>query len=186
MKGSRSLGARGWALAAALVAGAAGCASAQAAGTVPAGPPLAVPEAPPRVVTAPTVESAEASVPEVVVVEPAPAPEPVPTTEAAPPAPRPAAASAAEAEPPPIRNLRAGGGAGDDAALASIRTQLRRTARELEAVDYNALTGPGRLQYEQSRRFAQQAETALRDRNLAYAATLAEKAAALAAGLSGG
>ena len=182
MKGSRSLGARGWALAAALVAGAAGCASAQAAGTVPAGPPLAVPEAPPRVVTAPTVESAEASVPEVVVVEPAAAPEPAPTTEAAPPA----AASAAEAEPPPIRNLRAGGGAGDDAALASIRTQLRRTARELEAVDYNALTGSGRLQYEQSRRFAQQAETALRDRNLAYAATLAEKAAALAAGLSGG
>lgn len=168
-------------------AGAAACASAQADGTVAAGPPLVVPEAPPRATTAPVAaeappvaESAPTDIP-VEIEEPVAVPEPAMR------APQPAASPASEAATPepPLRNLQAGGAAGGDAALASIRTQLRRAARDLAQVDYNALSGAGRLQYEQSRRFSQQAEAALRDQNLAFAATLAEKAAALAGGLAG-
>jgi hypothetical protein len=122
------------------------------------------------------------------VVEPDKIPEPVPVPEPAASASSPVASPAPAAAPAesPVRNLQAGGGAGGDAALAAIRTQLRRATRDLAQVDYNALSGAGRLQYEQSRRFSQQAEAALRDQNLAFAATLAGKAAALAGGLAGG
>ena len=43
----------------------------------------------------------------------------------------------------------------------------------------------GRSQYEQSKRFSDQAEDALRDRNFPFAATLADKAFTLAAQLGG-
>jgi hypothetical protein len=42
-----------------------------------------------------------------------------------------------------------------------------------------------RAQYDQSKRFTQQAEQALKDRNFVFAATLADKAAALAVELVG-
>jgi hypothetical protein len=178
------------ALAVGLALAAAGCASAQAARPGPVGPPLAVPAAPPRVVTAVPEPAAETSAAGATAAAEPPDTAPASAVAPAPSAPRPAPAAAAApapaAEPSPSRNLQAGGAGGGDAALAAIRTELRRAARDLALVDYNALSGAGRLQYEQSRRFSQQAETALRDRNLAFAATLAEKAAALAAELAGG
>jgi hypothetical protein len=55
----------------------------------------------------------------------------------------------------------------------------------LSRVDYRKLTAEGRAQYDQSKRFSEQAESALRDRNLPFAATLADKAATLATQLGG-
>jgi hypothetical protein len=52
-------------------------------------------------------------------------------------------------------------------------------------VDYGRLNADARAQYDQSKRFMEQAQQALRDRNFVFAATLADKAATLAAGLSG-
>ena len=167
-----------------LAAVATGCATTQAR-TVPPGPPLEVPPPPARVPAPVDVRAA----PDVATVEPPPDSDP----EDALMAPREAPVAAPTATPAPSpeaplppRELRAVSGAEETTALAEIRTTLRRAARDLQRVDYNRLSGPGRLQYEQSRRFGQQAEEAIRDRNLVFAATLAEKAATLAAELAGG
>ena len=58
-------------------------------------------------------------------------------------------------------------------------------SRDLQRVEYSRLSGAGRLQYEQSSRFSQQAEAAIGGRNFVFAAILAEKAAVLAAELLG-
>jgi hypothetical protein len=54
----------------------------------------------------------------------------------------------------------------------------------LGRVDYGKLNADARAQYEQSKRFTEQAQQALKDRNFVFASTLADKAAALAAGLA--
>jgi hypothetical protein len=66
-----------------------------------------------------------------------------------------------------------------------VRDTLARAARDLSRVDYGRLSADARAQYDQSKRFTQQAEQALKDRNFVFAATLADKAATLAAGLTG-
>jgi len=66
-----------------------------------------------------------------------------------------------------------------------VRDTLTRAARDLGRVDYGRLGTDARAQYDQSKRFTQQAEQALKDRNFVFAATLADKAAALAAELVG-
>jgi hypothetical protein len=55
----------------------------------------------------------------------------------------------------------------------------------LNRVDYNLLGAEGRANFDQARRFIAQAEDALRARNLVFAATVADKAATLAAQLAG-
>jgi hypothetical protein len=60
---------------------------------------------------------------------------------------------------------------------------IARAMKDLSRVDYRALSPEGRAQYDQSKRFADQAELAVQDRNLPFAQTLADKAATLAAGL---
>jgi hypothetical protein len=62
---------------------------------------------------------------------------------------------------------------------------LARAARAISQVEYARLSVDGRSQYDQSKRFSEQAEQALRERNLVFAATLADKAATLAAELLG-
>jgi hypothetical protein len=171
----------------------AGCAKAQA--SAPAGPPLDVP-APPERVLAPVEEQVTASAPEP---ETAP-PTPVATTPRTPPrpparraepdrpeTPAPAAtanapATPAAAEPP--RELRPNSPSGDAAAERDARDKLARAARDLSRVDYGKLNADARSQYDQSKRFAEQAQQALKDRNFVFASTLADKAAALAAGLA--
>jgi hypothetical protein len=66
-----------------------------------------------------------------------------------------------------------------------VRDLLARAARDINQVDYSRLSAEGKSQYEQSKRFSIQAEQALRERNLIFAATLADKAATLAAELLG-
>lgn len=170
-----------------LALGAGGCAKAKAA-SVPEGPPLAVPAPPARVLApvaaAPVLAPVATPVPEMPVVVVAPPP---PARPPARPAPRPEAPPAAVAQPgpDPPRELRAAPSAADAAAERDVRETLARAASDLGRVDYGRLQADGRAQYEQSKRFTQQAEQALRDRNFVFAATLADKAATLAAELLG-
>lgn len=64
---------------------------------------------------------------------------------------------------------------------AAIRDLLGRAARDLGRVNSASLTGDGRAQYDTARRFIQQAEDALRARNIVFAGKLADKAATMAA-----
>lgn len=169
----------------------AGCAKARAA-TVPDGPPLSVPQPPERVlapVEPPPPVAVAAPAP-----EPAPAPAPPPRTPPRP-APReaeqrpqPAAPAAPAPAPAPAdstRELRPAASANNAATERAVRDVLVRANRDLSRVDYGKLSTDGRAQYEQAKRFTQQAEQALKERNLVFAATLADKAATLAAELLG-
>ncbi|MBI3048917.1 MAG: hypothetical protein HYY76_11480 [Acidobacteria bacterium] len=168
-----------------LAASAGACAKARAA-SVPDGPPLQMPE-PPQRVLAPVEE------PAAVAAEPALEPPPVaaappPRTPPRPaPEPRPQPAPPAAPAPPPrtteTRELRPASPATAAATERSVRETLARAARDLGRVNYDRLSADGRAQYEQSKRFSTQAEEALRERNLVFAATLADKAATLAAEL---
>ena len=162
------------------------CAKARAE-SAPEGPPLQIP-LPPEHVLVPVEPPAEtASIPEP---EPAPAPAAAaPRTPAARPAPpkpqpTPPVAAAAPAPPSEPRELTAPSPA-SGANERSVRDLLTRAARDLNRVDYMRLSTDSRAQYEQSKRFSEQAEQALKERNLIFAATLADKAATLAAELLG-
>ena len=65
--------------------------------------------------------------------------------------------------------------------VAAIRDLLGRAARDLSRVNAAALNNDGRAQYDQARRFIQQAEDALKIRNIVFAGKLADKAATMAA-----
>ena len=97
-------------------------------------------------------------------------------------APAPAAATPAPAPEPP-RELRPASPAADAAAERETRDALARASASLSHVDYQKLNADARAQYEQSKRFMEQAQQALKDRNFVFAATLADKAATLAGGL---
>ena len=162
-----------------------GCARARAA-SVPEGPPLAIPLPPPHEIV---VEQ---------VAEAAP-PEPPPAVEPAPPAPRPTvtrtparqepraeapapAAAPAAATPPPgeVREVRVAPAAASAADERRVRDLLARAAGDLKDVDYKRLSNDGKAQYDQSKRFSDEAQQAIKERNFVYALTLAEKAATLA------
>ena len=171
----------------------AACAKARAA-SVPDGPPLQVPE-PPQRVLAPVEDPLLATTPPVVELDPPvatappprtppsrPAPEPKPQPSTPPVAAAPPPAAAPPRAPVETRELRP---ASPTTATTerSVRDLLARATRDLGRVDYGRLNADGRAQYEQSKRFSTQAEEALRERNLVFAATLADKAATLAAEL---
>lgn len=172
---------------------AAGCGKAQAK-AVPDGPPLEMPAPPPRVL-GPLNEPLAAAPAEPA--EPAAA---APSTTRRPPRRNSNGPSDAEqkpAQPSPVEVPQSppenapeparttlqvpGRGGAEDA----IRDRLGIAQRDLSRVDYARLSYDGRAQYEQSKRFIQQAEQALKDQNLVFAATLADKAATLAAELLG-
>jgi hypothetical protein len=171
-------------------ASAAGCAKADAAALVPDGPPLAMPAPPPRVIT---------PVEEVAVVPPPATPEPAAAVLRTPPTPParpetkteapPAVAAqpapptpAAVSEPREVRAIPSGVAAAEE---KKVRDLMDGAARDLNRVDYQRLSVEGKLQYDQSKRFSEQAEQALKEKNFDYAMTLADKAAKLAAELAG-
>jgi hypothetical protein len=80
--------------------------------------------------------------------------------------------------------LRPASPAADAAAERQSRDALARAARDLSRVDYGKLNADARAQYDQSKRFMEQSQQALRDRNFVFASTLADKAATLAAELT--
>jgi outer membrane biosynthesis protein TonB len=66
-----------------------------------------------------------------------------------------------------------------------IRASLLRATVDLNRVDYRALNADARTQYDTAKRFVQQADDAIRTKNLVFAKNLAEKAATIAAQLAG-
>ena len=170
-----------------LAAGGAGCAKARAAAVAPDGPPLQVPEPPSRIIV---------PVEELVSTPLVPDPEPAPVAVAPRTPPRPASEPKPQPPPPPVvaappptpaepRDLRPALPANLEGER-TVRDMLARAARDIARVEYTRLSADGRAQYDQSKRFSAQAEQALKERNLIFAATLADKAATLAAELLGG
>jgi hypothetical protein len=149
--------------------------------TEPPLPPLDPPAPPPRVVAAYEPE------PEPIAITPAAEP----TTPVRPPARQ---RPEQKPEPPitlePVENARPAPGPsltltptpGSEAqTVTAIRDLLRRATNDLARVNVAALNTDGKSQYETARRFIQQADDALKARNIVFAGKLADKAATMAA-----
>lgn len=193
-------GAGGWSLrvflhlGAVVVAGAtfASCAHAVAS-TVVELPPLEMPEPPPRVVEVIEPEPLPVtSLPE----EPrtnvrsrpaqparpdAPRPEPPKTDPIVAETPKPAD----DSPKPPPTTLQTTPTQREGEVERRIRILVAQARNDLNRVNYQALNTDARNQYDMAKRFATQAEEAVRTRNLMFATNLADKAAGLAAQLLG-
>ena len=134
---------------------------------------------------APPPEVADAEPPKPAPVRPAPRRNPAPPAEAQRDPEPPPPVAAAPATPEPGRELRTTSSAADAAAERQVRDLLSKASRDLNRIDYRKLSNEGRSQYDQAKRFADQAEQAIKERNFVFATTLAEKAATLAAQLGG-
>lgn len=163
-----------------------GCGSRARAETVPDGPPLSVPVPPAHEIAIEQV--AEAPPPEPTPVpEPVPPPTPKPTVTRTParperetPAPVAAQPATAPQTPPAEGTAVRGASAADE---KRVREQLSKAATDLNRVDYKRLSTEGKSQYDQSKRFSDEAQQAIKVRNFLLALTLADKAATLAAEL---
>ena len=169
-----------------------GCARAGAK-TLPPLPPLDMPAPPPRIVL-PMQAEVEPQ-------EPSPVTEEPRRAQPAPARPRPAApaaSSAAETPPPPVPAstqpsvppapstvLQTTPASEQGEVERAIRATMTRAMAELNRIDYRVLNTDARSQYDTAKRFVQQAEDAIRMKNLPFAKNLADKAAALAAQLGG-
>ena len=88
----------------------------------------------------------------------------------------------AAARPSPAASLTLTPTPGSEAqTVTAIRGLMDRAARDLSRVNANALNADGRAQFETARRFLQQADEALKARNIVFAGRLADKAATMAA-----
>ena len=146
-------------------------------------PPLDPPPPPPRVVAtyepepepiavAPPVEPAAPVRPPAKPSRPEQKPEPAVAT------PEPVEAVA---RPAPGPSLTLTPTPGSEAQTANaIRNLLGQATRDLSRVNVATLDNDGRAQYDTARRFIQQAEDALKTRNIVFAGKLADKAATMA------
>ena len=168
-----------------------GCTRARAK-TVPTLPPLDMPAPPPRIVL-PMQAEAEVQEPLPVAEEPR-RPQPAPvrprstppadasrTAEPPPPAPAPPVPAAPSAN----TVLQTTPAAEQGEVERGIRATMTRATAELGRIDYRVLNADARSQYDTAKRFVQQADDAIRMKNLPFAKNLADKAAALAAQLGG-
>ena len=160
------------------------CATAKAAVPTPL-PTMVPPDVPPRVIAEylPDPPLPAEPVSTEAVTPPPRLPRPprrdVPRTEPTPDEPQGPPALPPVAAPQPALALQStGAGARAD---QSVRTLLAQAARDLGRVDYRALDADGRAQYDTARRFMQQADDALKGRNVMFAGKLADKAATMAA-----
>lgn len=78
----------------------------------------------------------------------------------------------------PVANLQTTAKVGE--LEKKIKGLLTRATRDLEQIDVRTLRAGARAQYDEAKRFAEQAEAALKVKNLAFAEQLADKAATLA------
>jgi outer membrane biosynthesis protein TonB len=186
-------------LAGVIVAFAAGGCATAGAKAQPEPAALEVPAPPPRVIVPPDPEPAQ---------PPAPMPEPEarqqksprrptsprPDTKADPArgekkveGPPPVAETVNPTPPatPPTATLQQALPATQAEVERQVRDQLARAQSDLRRVDYLALNADARSQYDTAKRFIEQAEQALKEKNLVFAAKVAEKAAGLAASLVG-
>lgn len=179
---------------AAVGAGMAGCTHAQAKAVVEL-PALDMPAAPPRVVEVveapPTPQIALPDEP-VTNLRPRPAPatrqensrpqEPPKTEQVATEPVKPADEGP---KPPTSTALQTTPTQREGEVERGVRILIAQAMNDLNRVNYQALNAGARNQYDTAKRFATQAEEALRARNLVFANNLADKAAALAAQLLG-
>ena len=174
---------------------AAGCSRISARTVTAPPPPLDIPAPPPRV-----VETADAEAPSPGTLVDAPTgaapssrrppprietPKPDPPKQEPPPP-----ALPAEAPPPaepvkPVTTLQTTTPDREPALQEEIRAKLAAANRDLNRVDYKGLSNDAKLQYDQAKRFATQAEEAIKQKNLVFARTLADNAANIAAQLAG-
>ena len=164
------------------------CGTKAKAQTLPDGPPLAVPIAPVHEIVIEQIAEAPPEpeperVPEPVVSTPKPTitkvqpgkPQPAQT----PPASQPAAVTTPPA--PEVVRAAPAASAGDE---KKVRDLLTKASNDRDKrVDYQKLSDEGKQQYNQSKRFSEQAEQAIKEKNYPYALSLADKAATLAAEL---
>ena len=176
-----------------LAVSAGGCAKARAEAN-PAGPPLSMPAPPPRalmpveaepIAATPTAGTPVASVPRVA---PTPLPPRRPATVRTEPDARveqPPAASvspaAGAAEPRELRTVPSSPTA--PAAEARIQKYLSQADQDRRRVEYAKLSTEARRNYDESKRLSEQAVEKLKERNVPFALSAAEKAATLAAAL---
>lgn len=144
-------------------------------------PLLAPPPPPPRIVTIYQEEPPAVPAPPVVeAVRARPAGRPA-RPDAKPEAPVPAEpAPEAPKPPPPSLTLTPSPGA-EAQTVAAIRELMATATRDLSRVNPSSLNADGRAQAEAARRFLQQADEALKARNVVFAGKLADKAATIAA-----
>jgi outer membrane biosynthesis protein TonB len=174
---------------------AAGCTRAKAKTMPDAPPPLDVPAPPPR-----DVETTEAEPPPLIPLPQEPArnapPRTRPTTPATrppetrpePPRPEPAPAEAEQPRPeetPRPLTLQTTPTQAEAEMERNIRNTITRATSDLSRVDYRILNADARLQYDTAKSFIDQAEKAIKAKNLVYAKTLADKAAVIATQLGG-
>jgi hypothetical protein len=170
----------------------AGCFHASAK-TVGDAPPLEMPSPPPRVVE--VVEATPLPQPFPLVEEPAHQPVRPPPRAEAPPPPRPEPPRpeppAAVVEPPkvaddakPPKTLQMTRAGAERDVERAIRGAIARATADLKRVNTHALNADARTQYETAKRFIEQAEDALKKRNLVVAQGLADKAQSLAVQLA--
>lgn len=147
-------------------------------------PLLDPPPPPPRVVvTYPEPEPLPVVTPVETATAPAkPAPRPQrtePRPEQVEPPPEPIAAVTRPANGPALTLTPSPGS--EAQTVTAIRSLMDRASRDLQRVNAGALNHDGRTQLEQARRFLQQADEALKVRNIVFAGRLADKAATMAA-----
>jgi hypothetical protein len=157
-----------------------GCASAPS--RAPTAVPLEIPDPPPRasIEPLPLPEPPQPAPPD----RPASRPQAAePAARANRPAPSPPPLEANPTAPPvPAAELRPGGGAGAP-SVSQVREILTRTLQKLDSIDRRRLSAGRQTDYDTARRFAAQAEAAIKANNLLLARYLAEKAETLANGL---
>jgi outer membrane biosynthesis protein TonB len=165
------------------------CVSAQAKGD-PGGPALAPPAPPPHtiipveIVEAPAAQPASPA-PTPVIVRPMarpPASKPDKPVEKPVDKPDPAAAPPPAVAPAPTAPLLTTTNVTE--LERAIRARMALAGHDLERTDYRALNAERRTQYDTAKRFLQQADEALKVKNLVFAEQLADKAATLAAALT--
>jgi hypothetical protein len=173
---------------------AAGCRHAQAK-TSPETPALEMPAPPPR-----EVESIEVEPPPPVGLATEPAHNPPPRPRPSPPParvePKPTepqkidipaveAPKPPEEPPKPQTTLQMTPATAEGDVERTIRSALQRASADLNRVDYRALNADARNQYDQAKRWVQQADENIKTKNLVFAKSIAEKAATIAAQLAG-
>jgi outer membrane biosynthesis protein TonB len=109
--------------------------------------------------------------------------EPPKPTEATPPVTEPPKIEEPPPTPPPTLQTTPASAEGE--VERGIRAMLTRASNDLNRIDYRILNADARTQYNTAKSFILQADAAIRAKNLVYAKTVAEKAAALAAQLGG-
>jgi hypothetical protein len=177
-----------------LLLSAGACARAKAKTMPDAPPPLDVPAPPPR-----DIETSETEPPPLIPLPQEPARNAPPRTRPATPPSRPAETRPEQPKPetpaeteapkpeetPRAPMLQTAPSEAEAELERTIRTTLTRASNDLNRVDYRVLNPEARTQYDTAKNFIDQAEKAVRAKNLVFAKTLAEKAAVIATQLYG-